>query len=131
MGSISDESPGGASPWQVLVVEDETFIALELELNLTEAGFEVIGPAPTVAAALALLKDQRPNVAVLDVSLRGERVTPVAEALKAMRVPFVLTSAYGAVELASDAVLASARNIGKPTARAVLLGALRDLLDRR
>ncbi|MCW8088259.1 response regulator [Sabulicella glaciei] len=131
MGSLSGESPGGTAPCQVLVVEDETFIALELELNLTEAGFVVIGPAPTVAAALALLASHRPDVAVLDVNLRGERVTPVAEALKAMGVPFVLTSAYSAADLASDAVLASARNVGKPTKRTALLGALRDFLDGR
>jgi DNA-binding response OmpR family regulator len=129
VGSIS--SPGGLASCEVLVVEDETFIAMELELVLTEAGFEVIGPVPAVAEALALLVGRRPDAAVLDVSLRGERVTPVAEALRAMGVPFVLTSAYSAVDIASDVALAGARNIGKPTSRVALLGALRDLLDRR
>jgi DNA-binding response OmpR family regulator len=112
-----------------LCVEDEILIAMELELVLTEAGFGVIGPVPTVAAALALLAGRRPDAAVLDVNLRGERVTPVAEALRAMAVPFVLTSAYGGAELASDAALAGARNVGKPTKPALLLDALRDLLD--
>ena len=128
MGSIPGEDP---APRLILVAEDETLIALELELNLTDAGFGVIGPAPTVAAALVLLAGRRPDAAVLDVNLRGERVTPVAETLRAMGVPFVLASAYGAAELASDAALAGARNVGKPTMPAVLLGALRDLLDRR
>lgn len=104
---------------------------MELELVLTEAGFEVIGPAPAVAAALALLAGRRPDAAVLDVNLRGERVTPVAEVLRAIGVPFVLASAYGGAELAPDAALAGARNVGKPTRPAVLLGALGDLLDRR
>jgi DNA-binding response OmpR family regulator len=112
-------------------VEDETLIAMELELALTEAGFEVIGPVPEVAAALALLACRRPDAAVLDVHLRGERVTPVAEVLLAMGVPFVVTSAYGVEELALDAALAGARNLGKPTRLAVLLRALRDLLDNR
>lgn len=80
---------------------------------------------------MALLTNHRPDVAVLDMNLRGERVTPVAEALKAMGVPFVLASAYAAAELASDAALAGACNVGKPTVRAVLLGALQDLLVRR
>lgn len=104
---------------------------MELELFLTEAGFEVVGPVPAVAAALAILAGQRPDAAVLDVSLRGERVTPVAETLRAMGVPFVLASAYGGADLASDAVLAGARNVGKPTRPAVLLGALRDFFDSR
>ncbi|WP_207540370.1 response regulator [Sabulicella rubraurantiaca] len=127
----SGESPGGPGPCQVLVVEDEAVIALQLELILTDAGFVVIGPAPTVAAAMALLASQRPDAAVLDVNLHGERVTPVAEALTAMGVPFVLSSAYDAADLASDAVLAGARNVGKPIKLAVLLEALRGFLDRR
>ena len=130
MGSTSGEGPAGRAPREVLVVEDEILIAMELELVLTEAGFGVIGPAPAVAVALALLAGRRPDAAVLDVNLRGERATPVAQALRAMGVPFVLTSAYGGAELASDAALAGARNVGKPTEPAVLLGALRDLLDR-
>ena len=129
MEPATDQGPGGPTPRQILVVEDETLIAMELEDALTEGGFGVIGPVPDVAAALAVLARRRPDAAVLDVHLRGERVTPVAEALKAMGVPFVLTSAYGREELASDAALAGSRNIGKPTTLAVLLGALGDLLD--
>ncbi len=37
---------------------------------------------PTTAAALALLEAEVPAVALLDVNLRGERVTPVALALR-------------------------------------------------
>jgi len=130
--STSGEGPGGGpAPPQILVVEDETLIALDLEFCLTDAGFGVIGPVPTVSAALALLRTRRPDAAVLDVSLRGERVTPVAETLRAMGVPFVLASAYGGSELDGDAVLAGARNVGKPTTDAVLLRALKGLLDGR
>lgn len=128
MGPISSAIPTGPSLLRVLVVEDEILIAMELEMVLTDAGFDVIGPVPVVAAALALLKEGRPDAAVLDMNLRGERVTPVAEVLRAMGVPFVLTSAYGAGELASDPALADAQNIGKPTNKVALLGALRGLL---
>ena len=129
MGSIPGEGFDRPASYQILVVEDETFIAMDLELSLVDAGFGVMGPVPTVAAALALLTKQRPDAAVLDVSLRGERVTAVAETLRTMGVPFVLASAYGEAELASDAVLARARNVGKPTVPAVLFAALRTLLD--
>jgi len=116
------------SPRHILVVEDEALVALELQLSLTEAGFAVLGPAPTVAAALALLAKHRPDAAVLDASLRGERVTPVAEALARLGVPFVLASAYGASEFAADPALAGARNLGKPTHPAALLRALREMV---
>ena len=78
----------------VLVVEDEFLIAMHLELLLQRHGWQVLGPAATVAQALQLLADRTPDIAVLDVNLRGELVTPVAEQLQLRAVPFVLLSAY-------------------------------------
>ncbi len=75
----------------ILVVEDEVLIALELE----EGGFRVLGPVSTVVAALKLLDQQRPHAAVLDLNLRSEMVTPVAQVLRRMAVPFAIASAYG------------------------------------
>jgi two-component system, response regulator PdtaR len=106
--------PRSQVPARVLVVEDEPLIAMEVEATLLDGGFEVLGPAPSVGAALGLLKADVPDCAVLDVSLRGELVTPVAELLVLLHVPFVLTSAYGRSDYASD-VLSGARNLGKPT----------------
>ena len=34
---------------RVLVVEDEALIAIDIAKNLTDAGFEVVGPATSVA----------------------------------------------------------------------------------
>src|SRR5215212_8822543 len=69
----------------VLVVEDEFLIAMDLELLLRRHGWRVLGPAATVAEALRLLADERPDVALLDLNLRGELATPVAEELRAGR----------------------------------------------
>ncbi len=108
----------------VLVVEDEFLIALDLEQLLRRHGWRVLGPAATVAAALRLLRDgEAPDVAVLDVNLRGEPVTPVAEELRARGVPFVLASAYDGHELGVVA-LAKAPSVGKPTDERRLLAAL-------
>jgi two-component system, response regulator PdtaR len=108
----------------VLVVEDEFLIALDLELLLRRHGWRVLGPAATVDQALRLLRDgETPDVALLDVNLRGELVTPVAEALRARGVPFVLASAYH-VPAQAAAALAWAPNIGKPTGERRLLAAL-------
>jgi two-component system, response regulator PdtaR len=109
----------------VLVVEDEFLIALDLELLLRRHGWRVLGPAATVDQALRLLRDgETPDVALLDVNLGGEPVTPVAEALRARGVPFVLASAYDRLGLLRDAVLAAAPNVGKPTDERRLLAAL-------
>ena len=62
-------------------------------------------------------------MALLDVNLRGELVTPVAEALRARGVPFVLTSAYDRAQLTAE-VLAGAPSVGKPVNVRRLLAAL-------
>ena len=108
----------------VLVVEDEFLIAWDLEQLLERHGWRVLGPAATVAQALHLLDGgSQPAVALLDVNLRGELVTPVAAVLRARGVPFVLASAYDRLDLVAPA-LAGAPNVGKPTDEARLLAAL-------
>lgn len=112
----------------ILVVEDELLIAMELDLTLQSAGYQVLGPAPSVSAALGLLRAERPDAAVLDVNLAGEWVTPVAEVLRAMTVPFILASGYRAAELHVEPVLRDAVNVGKPSTTDLLLRELRSVL---
>jgi DNA-binding response OmpR family regulator len=109
----------------VLLVEDEFLIALDLEWLLERHGWLVLGPAASVAAALRLLErgEEPPDAALLDVNLRGELVTPVAERLRALGIPFVLASAYERVDLGVPA-LAGVVNVGKPTDARRLLAAL-------
>ena len=84
---------------KVLLVEDEFIIALGMELALLDLGCTVLGPAASAAQALALIDRERPDVAVLDVSLLDGLVTPVAERLEVLGVPFVLVTAYGTAQL--------------------------------
>ncbi len=99
--------------FRVLVVEDELILAMQLEDLLSELGHAVLGPAPTVERALDLLAQEQPDVALLDVNLRGKRVTPVAEVLQARAVPFVLITGYSEHQL-SEAVLCEAPRLDKP-----------------
>lgn len=99
----------------VLVVEDEYIIAMELKHALLDGGFEVLGPAGSVDHALDLVSERRPDVAVLDFTLVNETVTPVAVRLKALEVPFILTSAFNPADIGHHAVFAGAPSLGKPT----------------
>ena len=109
----------------VLVVEDEALIAMDLEARLERRGWRVLGPAATVARALRLLDGggEMPVVALLDANLRGETVTPVAERLRALGVPFVVASAYDGARLA-ELGLGGAPSVGKPAREAALFAAL-------
>jgi CheY-like chemotaxis protein len=108
----------------VLIVEDEFLIALGLKVMLESGGWQVMGPAGTVRDALRLLQDGLPTVALLDVNLGGEMVTPVAETLKASEVPFAVASAYERPEQYGGEALAGAPNVGKPTDELNLLTVL-------
>jgi DNA-binding response OmpR family regulator len=77
---------------RVLVVDDEALLALEIAEYLTDAGFEVVGPASSVAKALNLVKDPGCDIVILDVNLGSEHSEPVALELRARGIPFVVVS---------------------------------------
>lgn len=79
---------------RVLIVEDEYLLAHDLAQELGDAGIEHIGPVASVEQALRLVEDGRVDGAVLDVSLQGELVYPVADALAERGVPFVFVTGY-------------------------------------
>ena len=106
-------SPGSLACRRVLAVEDEYFIAEELEDALRKAGATVLGPVSSVDGALALLRSEAPpEAAVLDVNLCGEMVYPVADLLTARGVPFVFTTGYDQTVL--PARYAAVRRLEKP-----------------
>lgn len=61
---------------------------------LQDLGCTVVGPAPNMAAARALVQEGEFDAALMDVHIRGERVFTLCEMLEAKGVPFVLTSGY-------------------------------------
>lgn len=110
----------------ILLVEDEPLVALLVENTLRAAGFQTLGPAPTVAAGLDLLRAARPLAAVLDITLRDGLVFPLADALAALGVPFLFLS--GNSESLLPAAHRDRRILAKPFRRESLLQALDALL---
>jgi CheY-like chemotaxis protein len=80
---------------RILVVEDEPFIALELEEMVVELGCALAGSVAQIAEALVLIEAGSVDAAVLDVNLGMQKVDPVADALAAQGCPFVFTTGYG------------------------------------
>ena len=79
---------------RILVVEDEALIAVMVESMLVDLGASVIGPAGTIADAVALASNETIDAALLDVNIRAERVDPVADILIARGVPIVFATGY-------------------------------------
>jgi CheY-like chemotaxis protein len=81
------------APQRILIVEDEPLIAMMLEDFLDALDREVAGTADNVAAALALIGQGGIDAAILDVNLRaGETSWPIADALAAGDIPFILAT---------------------------------------
>jgi DNA-binding NtrC family response regulator len=113
---------------RVLVIEDEMLVAMEFESLLQRQGCAVLGPAPTVDRALALLDHDRPDAAILDLNLNGESATAVAVALKTRGVPFVIVTGYGEAQ-SSEPELQGAPRVDKPVNHHALVRALARVLD--
>jgi CheY-like chemotaxis protein len=80
---------------RILVVEDELMIRMLLEDMLGELGYTVTAEAGRLEEALQAAKTADFDVAILDVNLDGEPVSPVADALVARGTPFVFATGYG------------------------------------
>lgn len=88
---------------RILVVEDESLVAMLLETMLEDMGCQTVGPFATVAAALDAVRGGAAiDAALLDVNVAGEAVFPVAEALRAAGVPVVFSTGYGESGLSDD-----------------------------
>jgi CheY-like chemotaxis protein len=79
---------------RVLVVEDEPMIRLLLDEMLTDLGYSMTAEAGRLDEALAVAKQAEFDLAILDVNLDGEPITPVVDVLIARGVPFVFVSGY-------------------------------------
>jgi len=80
----------------VLIIEDETFIAMDLESLVKNLGHNVIGVARTHADAVALAKNKKPGLILADIQLAdgSSGLDAVNELLKVFEVPVVFITAY-------------------------------------
>ncbi|MGL4967782.1 MAG: response regulator [Inquilinus sp.] len=80
---------------RVLVVEDEALIAFEIEDTLERLGCVVVGPLAALDDAVLAARTEALDAAILDVTIRGGLVFPVAEELLSRKIPFAFASGYG------------------------------------
>ena len=88
------EDPAMPRPERVLVVEDSIIIALDTEENLRRLGIAEVRVESSVSGALAAIAESPPDFALIDFNLGGESSEPIAEALRAAGVRFVLATGY-------------------------------------
>ncbi|MBL7947207.1 MAG: response regulator [Flavobacteriales bacterium] len=58
---------------KILIIEDETIISFGYRLQLERMGFEVIGTARSSEDAEALLAQEKPDLIIMDIYLKGTK----------------------------------------------------------
>ncbi len=96
---------------KVLVIEDEFYLATEIEERIERAGGTVLGPCPDVPAGLAQL-GANPDCAVVDINLGQGPSFEIAGVLEERGVPFLFLTGYDAATI--PPVFAHIERIEKP-----------------
>lgn len=114
---------------QVLIVEDEFFLADDLARALRHEGGDPVGPAGTIEQAEELMKQRTVNAAIVDVNLRGDMASEFISRLVATDLPCLIVSGY-----AGDALPECLRGIPrleKPVNPVSVIKALAEEFGRR
>jgi two-component system, cell cycle sensor histidine kinase and response regulator CckA len=103
---MQQENQVVTGPPKVMIVEDEAIIARDIQLRLGRFGFAVTGTAPSAAKAFQSIEEDRPDIVLMDIRLRGEM--DGVEAANVMRnryrLPVIFLTAH-----ADDATLRRAQ----------------------
>ncbi|MGR6328555.1 response regulator [Sphingomonas sp. XXL09] len=116
---------------KVMLVEDELFVALDVQMTIEEAGLSVEGPYTSLAEAEAALSTLDPHAllcAVLDVRLRDGEVFPAADRLKAAGVPIIFHSGH-ADQQALERRYPGALVCGKPCSPGTLRSSIQSIAE--
>ncbi len=93
------------SPQKILIVEDETVIALEIEEHLERFGYEVVSHVTCGEDVLEEVKEHHPNLVLMDINLKGN-ITGI-DAARQLRsfsnIPVIFLTAYGDKKMLEDA----------------------------
>lgn len=80
----------------ILIVEDEYIIAMDLKLTLEALGYQVTGPTSSGQEALELIKNNKPDLILMDIRLQGKMdgITTARRIQELYDIPIVFLTAY-------------------------------------
>ncbi|HEV7437291.1 MAG TPA: response regulator [Pseudorhizobium sp.] len=87
---------------KVLIVEDESLVALMIEDMLQDLGCDIIASVARLKEACSIAATAELDLAVLDINLGEERSFPVAHILQKRGVPFMFSTGYGTAGLSAE-----------------------------
>jgi DNA-binding response OmpR family regulator len=111
---------------RILVLEDEPRLSAVVESAISQAGYEIVGPASTIEEALQLIASKKVDAAILDLVTDGVHCDAVAAELAKRGIPFAITTGLG--EIRGHPALFAAPRMTKPFHSAHLRDILETLL---
>lgn len=81
---------------KILVVDDETIVALDIKNTLEKYGYNVVGIATTSQEAISLVKSSKPNLILMDIMIKGKKdgIETASEINEFADIPIVFLTAY-------------------------------------
>jgi two-component system, response regulator PdtaR len=81
--------------YRILIVEDELFVALDIQGMLEVDGHSIVGIAATAEEAVALAARERPNIVFMDIRLAGARdgIDAAHEIRERLDIPSIFVTA--------------------------------------
>lgn len=113
---------------RILVAEDELIVAFDLCDTVAEAGFEVEGPHAGISSAMLAFQKEKPDLAILDISLDDGNVFPLARKLQDEDVPIIFHSGRHSPEEV-EAQFPEAMTLRKPCPPTQVIAAVNKVLE--
>ena len=111
-----DESPVAGVARTVVIADDDLLLREGIASLLTQAGYSVVGQAGDATALLSLVRQHRPDVAIVDIRMPPDHATEGLRAAQAIReempdIAIMVLSGYVEVKHATT-LLASGQRSG-------------------
>jgi DNA-binding NarL/FixJ family response regulator len=113
----------------VLIVEDEYFIASDLKKVLSSRGAHIVGPVGDLVGGLRLAESGSVDVAILDVNLAGSNSYPLADNLAGRDTPYMFLTGYDGWSMPEE--YRNIPRISKPFCETQVVQMIEGLLERR
>jgi DNA-binding response OmpR family regulator len=121
------DAPAVGELGTLLIVEDEAIVAMALKDELEDAGYRVLDLTDQHTQALAAAQASHPDLALVNVQLRGrDDGIALAESLKALGIPVLFIS--GQASRARSAQTVAVGSFPKPYSAAEMVQAVAYLL---
>lgn len=90
---------------KIMIVEDESIVAMDLAMRLQKEGYEIAGMADNCDEALSLFREQQPDLVLMDIHINGEKdgIETAKAIRKIQEVPLIFLTAFSQHEYVTRA----------------------------